>query len=581
MANSMGSLFIGASGLKTSQNALNATANNFANIDTKGYVRERVLQADRNYDTFLTTAAIAPSQSGLGVEIGDVIHARNMFYDKVFRTQTGRSGFYSSTFEAVSEVETLFQELHGTAFQEVLDGPSGFRLAFAEFAKDPTNRTNQNLVIQKADLFVSRSLAIYNRLKNYQSNLNDQISNSIDKINELGAEIKNLNREIMKIEGGGVETAMDLRDQRDLCLDELASYGDIRYKELASGAVKVSFEGVAFVDDRNVFEIGKQIDDETGFITPYWKHLSDAEKEEYYKIYDVSAEISTAKKNDIGSLKGLLLARGYKYAGYRDLAGISLQEYDKTLGNSVLMNAEAEIDMLVHTVVTEINNLYAPNIASKTAITGTDEKGNTVSYPPGKLILDAQNCSVGADGALPPQELFERTGCTRYTTVTGDDGKTYYVYNEPDPTDPATHYAAGSVRVNPKLLESESLLPAYTQNGRGTDQPEARKMVEALAALWDKDTMFLNPHDTMPCTFSEFYSKMTGELSTLGDVFRSISEGLEGTARATENARQQVIGVSSDEELTNMIKFQNAYNASSRFINVISEMIDTIINRMG
>ena len=73
MANSMGSLFIGASGLQVSQNAMNATANNLSNVDTKGYVRERVLQADRHYDTFDTTAAIGPSQSGLGVSIGDVI----------------------------------------------------------------------------------------------------------------------------------------------------------------------------------------------------------------------------------------------------------------------------------------------------------------------------------------------------------------------------------------------------------------------------------------------------------------------------------------------------------------------------
>ena len=93
--------------------------------------------------------------------------------------------------------------------------------------------------------------------------------------------------------------------------------------------------------------------------------------------------------------------------------------------------------------------------------------------------------------------------------------------------------------------------------------------------------MFLSPHDTTPCNFSEFYTKMVGELGTLGNVFDSTATGLEGTALTTDNARQQVIGVSSDEELTNMIKFQNAYNASSRFINVIDEMIETIIYRLG
>lgn len=583
MANSMGSLFIGGSGLKTSQNALNATANNFANVDTKGYVRERVLQEDRHYDTYKTTAAIGPSQSGFGVAIGDVIHARDIFLDKTFRTQSGRLGFYSTTYETIMEAETLFQELQGTAFQEVLDsGESSLWVAFQEFAKDPSNRTSQNLIIQTADLFATRSKAVYDSLKTYQLNMNHQISDAIDEINDIGEKIRILNLDIMRIESGGLETAMDLRDQRDLLLDELALYGDITYKELGNGVVKVNFEGVSFIDETRVYGIGKQVDDVTGFITPYWTHLSNIEKGEYYKVYDTTAEISTANKNDIGSLKALILGRGDKYANYTDLKGVSMSQYDKTLGNSVMMNVEAELDMLVHTLVTSINDLFVPNIASQTAITGTDENGNTVSFAAGTRILDTENCYVGADEALPPQELFVRTGCSRYTKVLGDDGKTYYVYNEEDPKDTAKQYTIGSIHVNPALLESESKLPVYLQNGREGELPVAhQKLADDLAALWEKDIMFLSPHDTTPCTFSEFYAKMTGELTTLGNVFGSTASGLEGTALSTDNARQQVIGVSSDEELTNMIKFQNAYNASSRFINVIDEMLETIIYKLG
>ncbi len=582
MANSMGSLFIGESGLKTSQNAMNMTANNFANVDTKGYVRQRILQEDKNYDTYKRTAAIAPSQSGLGVSIGDVIHARDIFLDKTFRTQTGRSGFYSATFEAISEAETLFQELEGTSFQEILLAEEGsLWAAFQEFAKNPSDKANQNLVVQKASLFESRSKAVYNGLKKYQSNLNQQISDAVDRINEIGNRIRELNIEIMKVESAGVETAMNLRDERDLLLDELAEYGDISYKEVANGIVKVNFENVAFVDEIHVFEMGKKTDKVTGFVTPYWPQLTNEERGECYTVYNTSAEISPSKKNDIGSLKALLLARGDKAANYRDLEGVSMKEYDATLGNSVMMNIEAELDMLIHKLVTGINDLYAKNTASKTAITGKDENGNDVSFAAGTLILDEENCYLPADGSLPPQELFVRTGCSRYTKVEGDDGKTYYVYNEEDPNDTAKQYTVGSIHVNPKLLESEALMPAYRQNGRDEELPVAHDLGEALAALWDEEGMFLSPHDTTPCTFGEFYAKMTGELTALGDVFGSTAAGLEGTARETDNSRQQVIGVSSDEELTNMIKFQNAYNASSRFINVISEMIETIIYRMG
>ena len=64
-------------------------------------------------------------------------------------------------------------------------------------------------------------------------------------------------------------------------------------------------------------------------------------------------------------------------------------------------------------------------------------------------------------------------------------------------------------------------------------------------------------------------------------VFRSIYENQVSTVEATQSAREQVIGVSTDEELSNMIKFQNAYNASSRYINVISEMLEHILSTLG
>lgn len=86
MANGFGSLYIGASGLQNSQNALNTTSNNLANVNTKGYVRQQVLQVDRNYTTFNTTASISQQQSGLGMKIGDVVHARDIFLDKSIET---------------------------------------------------------------------------------------------------------------------------------------------------------------------------------------------------------------------------------------------------------------------------------------------------------------------------------------------------------------------------------------------------------------------------------------------------------------------------------------------------------------
>ena len=229
MANGFGSLFVGASGLMSAQNSLNVTANNLANVDTKGYVREQVRYTDQNYITTKNpTKGTNMHQTGLGVSIGDVAHARDIFLDKAYRLETGRSAFYSTYYEVNTQVEDLFQELDGEQFKGAV---GDFWQAFQELAKTPEDTTIQNLVLQKAELFLTRSQSLYSDLQSYQTNLNQQVADSVDKVNKLGNRIYELNNIIQKIESGGVETAMTYRDERDNLIDELASYGAVSYQE--------------------------------------------------------------------------------------------------------------------------------------------------------------------------------------------------------------------------------------------------------------------------------------------------------------------------------------------------------------
>lgn len=562
----MGSLYIGASGLQQSQNALNTTANNLANVETTGYVRQQVLFADRDYNTFDTKAAISKQQAGLGVNIADVVHTRDYFLDKYYRTENGRQAFYDATNEAVQEVITSFQELEGTTFQS---GMYDFWTAFQEFAKIPDSSVNQNLVVQKGVLFVERAQGIVDNMKSYQSKINTKISESIDRINELGHTIQELNLQIQKVEAGKVETAMTLRDERDNALDELSQYAQIDFSETPDGIVKVKLEGVQFVDEVHVFEMGKKVDKATGFITPTWPHLSDASLGHYTNVFDYSVDISSEMNTDIGILKAQVLARGDHVANYTDVAGLTADQYNDGAGMSVMLSAQAEFDQLVHGIMTAINDVLSP-LTTK-SFTGAD---GTV-YNNVKVWDEEKGC-VGNDGEKPGRELFVRRGMDRYREVTADDGKVYYVYNEEDTTDTSKMYTTYGVSVNQDLLDAESNLPYLRQNGE-----VAQAMAEELAAVWEKKGMILNPNDTDPCTFEGYYEKFMNELSTKGNVYESIAQSLSGSVTSISNQRQQVIGVSSDEELTNMIKYQNAYNAASRYINVISEMLEHIITQLG
>lgn len=577
MANGMGSLYIGASGVRNSQNALNTTANNLANVGTVGYVRQQVLQADQHYTTFDTKAAISNQQSGLGVSIADVIHARDIFLDKAYRSESGRQAFYETCFSATNELYTYFQELEGEAFQNCLSDLSN---SFEEFAKDPADSVNQNLVMQKASLFISRSQAIYSSLQDYQANLNTKISNDIDRINELGNDIHELNLQITKIEAGGVETAMDLRDQRDSALDELASLANISYSEKWDGGVTVKLEGVDFVAPSMVYEIAKYRDDVTGFITPYWPQMSATQRGQISEIFNFGVDITPEFNTDIGELKALVMQRGGKIADYRDVEGLDAKTYNDSTGISVMLSTEAEFDQLVHQIVTTINDMLSPNVEYTGAdLSGTTEDGAAFTLTAGMKILDDENCSVGSDGELPPRELFVRVGAERYTAVNVTDvegnQKTYYVYNEESATDTSKMYTLRSLQVNEEICKQPALIPSLKQNGE-VDYA----MGNAISMAWQSSVLTLNPNVTSGCTFTEYYAQLIGELGTAGSVYSTTADTLANTVSSVDNQRQQVIGVSSDEELTKMIQYQNAYNASSRFINVVSEMLDTLINNL-
>lgn len=565
MGNGFGSLYIGASGLQNAQYALNTTANNLANVNTTGYVRQQVRFADKTYNKLKDpNKNVNMQQYGLGVSIGDVVHARDIFLDKSYRQENGRKGFYTSFYEITDYVQDLFQELNGEQFKQSV---SDLHQAFQELEPNMDNSTQQNLVLEKADLLLSRTKSLYDDMKSYQSNINEQIKDDVDRVNKIGNRIYELNLQIQKVEAGGQETAMTLRDERDNLLDELGGYGSVSIKEDATGFTYVDFESTPFIDDNKCYNIGLQEDKETGFYTPYWTQLSDVDKQQYVRVFKENEVISTDLNTDVGSIKAKLLARGDGYGTYQDLE--SEEAYDRISG-CTMMETEAQVSALLHNIVTKINDAYCPNKTVDTDVTYIDADGNQVSLK-GKKVLDAANCAVGEDGQLPPRELFTRVGMDRYTKVTGDDGNTYYVYNEEDENDSTTLYSLNNISINKELRKQITLMPYKNQNG--TDYP----LGEKLMSLWNDKEMTLNPYDKKPCTFEGYYDKLIGQIGNDGNTFQSASETLTGALSSIDNQRQQTMGVSSDEELTHMIKFQSAYNASSRFMTVISQMTELIV----
>ena len=202
-------LYVGKSGLQTSQNALNTVAHNLSNINTPGYVRQQVAKTDINYNTISTTPANADIQIGQGVQYSECRHIRDFFLDMTYRAESGRSDFYETSYSAILEIEDILGELDGAAFKESVEG---LWTAMEELSKSPNDSTYISLFVQKCAGFAENAKAVYKSFIEYQSNLNLQVKDIVDEMNEIGERIVWLNKEISIIETGGLEHANDLRE---------------------------------------------------------------------------------------------------------------------------------------------------------------------------------------------------------------------------------------------------------------------------------------------------------------------------------------------------------------------------------
>ena len=543
----MGSLYIGKSGLQTSQNALNTTAHNMSNMGTTGYVRQQVMLGTSIYNTIkFDIKAVSNQQIGLGVTYSKTRQVRDYFLDKTYRQELGRCEFYTVSRDAIEEVEFLLDEMNGETFQGSLDN---LWTSVQELAKDPSSAVTQGLLMERCSEFLARAESVYDGIKAYQQNLNQTIKEKVDKINEYAENIKILNDRIRHIEVGGFEEANDLRDARNYYVDELASMANISYSEDVDGNICVQLEGEDLVKRDVVYKIGLDTDETTGFYTPFWIHNAtwtlNNEGNRVYditgaEVFDMERVISSDLNTDVGSLKSTLIARGDHIANFTDLTE---ENYKNSVSQSVCMNVMAEFDQLIHNIATTMNKIIADNADPATG-----------------YLCDP-------DTGLPLQ-IFQKIASDGY------DANGNFI--DEDLSDYTTWYTIENLTINQKLLQQPTLL-GFVMPDDSVDYTTMTQMKEAFMA----ENNVLNPYVKKMSNFVDYYGDLVSQVANTGSVYISILTNQQETVDTTFAAREEIIGVSQDEELTNMVKYQNAFNASSRYINVIDEMLEHIINTLG
>ncbi len=579
MAGTMGRIYIGTSGLQASQYGMNTTAHNLANIDTAGYSRQQVLLTDSVYQKVYVSVT-GSNQTGTGTKYAASRQLRDELLDRQYRTELGRESYYETMYENIYEVQDYFGELEGSTFQDCMED---LWTSFQELSKDTNNVVNRSALIAYAENFVSKAQEIYNSLVTYQENLNTEIKEQVDRINELAQTIYDLNKEISKIEGADIEKANDYKDQRNAALDELSSLIDVDIYENKDGSIDVFVEGRTLLTQSTIFKMGTAlVSDGSRFIKPVWE-------DDGSDVIDSTKIPSGVNKTDVGSLKALLMSRGYEVPTYADVPvdGTSdeVNTYNQTIEPYSLTNIIAQFDQLVHGIVTAINDVLCPNVTvtaddgSVYQILDTTYDGLSDEEAAAWGLTYAAGVGMGEGNEYAGTELFTRSTQERYTeqeiTVNGTT-VTVKVYNEEDTDDYNSMYTLGTIGINSELVKNPSLFPASTADGG-----EYQDVVYQLVDLWDQDFTKLSPNTEVMETFSSYYTAMVSDFANKAYTYNAVAESSSQAVTEYDNSRQQQLGVSSEEELTNLIKFQQAYNASSRYINVVSEMIEHIIEKLG
>lgn len=471
MSGLFGALSNGIKALNAQSRAVETAGRNLANVNNPNYARQRIVYGDRG------TVQTPLGAQSLGIEAKEIQQMRDFLLDRqVVRELSLKSSYETQqaayqkaqaglgqSIDRAGETESSGAAGSGTGIAESL---SDFFNAFQSFAARPTDPGEKQTLIQQTGVLTDRIQITDSRLSEVQSDLTYQAANDVDDANRILSSIAELNAQIGRFEINAAGTAVDLRDQRQAQLEELA--GKISFETQpdpgGSGQIQIfsrdgSGNPVVLVNLATV----------TGPLSISGSTVS-------------GGTPSTALNLSGGSIKGAIVARD---TGVQDLRD--------------------NLDALSSQLVTSVNAAYAPS------------GGN----------------------------FFNPAGLT-----------------------------AGTIALASGL--TATTLKATTPGGAAGDNDVATAVANLANA-----TFSVAGGDDIDGSFSQHYSTTVSNFGqTLSTTNARVTEqtNIETLVRSQ---RDGVSGVSLDEEMTDLMKYQRAFQASSRVIQVIDDLLDTIVNRLG
>jgi flagellar hook-associated protein 1 FlgK len=468
------------------QRALETTSHNVANANTKGYSRQEAVLATTSPFSY---PGMGAGQLGTGVVVQSLRRVRESFLDAQFRNEVKALGRWEVRRDTLEKLEAILNEPGENGLSKLMDR---FFAAWQELAKNPESEAARSVVRQEGIALAEAFNHLAAQLNDLSADLTTSVGVRVNEVNSLARQIRDLNAQIVKAESGNM-AANDLRDRRDLLLDELAKVVPIQVEEDRYGAVTIVVRDHTLLSGQQVNEL--RFNPSTGEVSwadgaAYAPHVTGS--------------------NLYGSLEGLLEARDELLTEYR-----------------------SRLDELVKNIAEAVNRQHRAG-AGIDGSTGLDFFSFDVQRPSVtiKVTDTILNDTKKIAAATPVRD--PESGELVLDPATG----------EPVPPPPGDG--------------SNALLIAQLKNG------------------WDK-----NGDGTIDVVFADQYNSWVADLGVKGQEAARMVDNQELLTSQLDSRRQAVSSVSLDEEMANMVRFQQAYNAAARLITAVDDMLDILINRTG
>lgn len=554
------SLNVGMRGLNASQTAIDITGQNISNANTEGYSRKRVnLQGDAIPDDVY-------GQKGIGVDVTEIDRIRDEFLDRQTWEALGEQGYNTQLDTAYTRLGNILKEPSDDGLAAKMNA---FWASWQDLANNPGDLSAREAVKSSANVMIDTFQSVYKQIQDYGLSMNNPLDEEAKQVNDLTGRIYDLNQKIAGVESGPGQKANDARDQRDLLVRKLSSLIDVQTVEDKNGRLIVTSGGNLMVGPSEAMQIETYGVDKT---------LANGEKASELRLRFVSSKRSFDPRG--GELKGIMDARGQVLTKYMDALN--------SLASSIVKQVNDQHELGYNLNKSTGVAFFDPAKTSAGTMTLSDAilsgAENIAAAEGGKIVEVASFAPAGGIPALANPVLDLKATNTNYrdlaegtVKVTLSDGTVLqegagadYVVDSELGTIKFLNYAryAAGDAVNVQFQYNTT---GFSGNGNGQNSL-------LIAGLRLKNSLVPDTDGNPTQSVTSFYSATIGKLGIEQNQNKSRLDTKSFLISQMDTEQATISGVSLDEEMTNMIKFENSYRASAKYISTVSQMMDVLMS---